>query len=78
MKRLFAVLLILIFVFSSISAIAAHENVNPEDVHYFMTYSQFKFMYENYYIHSRSFIPEWEIKGEYECWCCKNDFDPVW
>ena len=78
MKRLFAVLLILIFVFSSISAIAAHEDVNPRDVHYFMTYSQFKFMYENYYMHTRPYIPEWEIKGEYENWCCNNDFDPVW
>lgn len=78
MKRLFVVLFILILVFSSISAIAAHENVNPKDVHYFMTYGQFKFMYEQYYMDSRPFLPEWEIKGEYEDWCSKNGFDPVW
>ena len=62
MKRLFVVLFILILVFSSISAIAANENVNPKDVHYFMTYGQFKFMYENYYDDSKPYIPTWEIQ----------------
>ena len=78
MKRLFAVLVILIFVFSSVSAISAHGDVDPRDVHYFMTYGEFKTMYEDYYMSSRPYIPDWEIEGAYQDWCCHNDFTPVW
>ena len=78
MKRLFAVLVILIFVFSSVSAISAHGDVDPRDVHYFMTYGQFSCMYEDYYMDSRPYISEFEIKCAYEDWCRHNGFNPAW
>ena len=78
MKRLFATLIILIFVFSSISAIAAHEPTNPDDVDRFMTYSEYKFMFEDYYSSKRPYFPEWEIQCAYEDWCRHHDYDPVW
>ena len=78
MKRLFAVLIISIFVFSSISAIAAHEYPNPDDVGYFMSYGEFKNMYIDYYYSSRPYISEFEIKMAYEDWCDHHSFTPSW